>query len=446
MKQISRIAFLFTILMVAALLILIFGYKKNDYKGRDMAYYNDCLISIYSDYSAGLSEEEIESKYNCEIIFSKDVVSTELTKYYSSGALILDFAPDGEYLGKAVWDDVNEGLIIIQSYTRKSIVIFWLAVLALGYVLLFLVWFFLIRPVTELNNFSAEIAKGNLDVPLPRHKHNLFGGFTESFDIMREELKAAREREIEAGVTKKEMVAELSHDIKTPIATIQATCEVLDMKYRRKLQMLEQAEGVEAGSETDSEAKNVSDEAAEVKDTLEKVASMSAKAETVNSLMNNVVHATLEELDRIEVNPVENSSDIIEEYFNNMKNSGSDSTIILDNHIPRCLVYFDNLRMEQVIDNVIGNSRKYAGTDIHVSFDEVSGSYIRIRISDSGPGVSEDDLPLITEKYYRGSSAKDKNGYGLGMYLVKLYMEKQGGGIEYYNNNGFTVELLIKKV
>ena len=58
----------------------------------------------------------------------------------------------------------------------------------------------------------------------------------------------------------------------------------------------------------------------------------------------------------------------------------------------------------------------------------------------------KDDLPLITEKYYRGSSVKDKNGYGLGMYLVKLYMEKQGGGIEYYNNNGFTVELLIKKV
>ena len=120
MKQISRIAFLFTILMVAALLILISGYKKNDYKGRDMAYYNDCLISIYSDYSAGLSEEEIESKYNCEIIFSKDVVSTELTKYYSSGALILDFAPDGEYLGKAVWDDVNEGRYQNPPQPRKN--------------------------------------------------------------------------------------------------------------------------------------------------------------------------------------------------------------------------------------------------------------------------------------------------------------------------------------
>ncbi|MBQ8950826.1 MAG: HAMP domain-containing histidine kinase [Eubacterium sp.] len=436
MKQISRIALLFTILMVGTLLLLIFGYKKNDYRGRDMAYYNDCLISLYSDYKAGLSEEELESGYNCDIVFSKEVVSTELTKYYSSGALVLDFAPDGEYLGKVVWNDVNEGLERVQRYTRRSIVLFWTAVLILGYILLFLVWFFLIRPVAELKNFSTEIAKGNLDVSLPIHKYNLFGSFTESFDIMREELRAAREREIEAGVAKKEMVAELSHDIKTPIATIQATCEVLDMKYRRKMAAIRETETADGRSE----------ETAELSDTLEKVASISAKAETVNSLMNNVVHATLEELDRIEVNPVENSSGIIEEYFNNMKNSGSESAVILDNHIPKCLIYFDSLRMEQVIDNIIGNSRKYAGTDIHVSFDEVSGDYIRIRISDSGPGVPEDELPLITEKYFRGSSGKDRAGYGLGMYLVKLYMEKQGGGIEYYNDNGFTVELLLKKV
>ena len=129
-----------------------------------------------------------------------------------------------------------------------------------------------------------------------------------------------------------------------------------------------------------------------------------------------------------------------------MKDAGDGHLVILDNEIPRCLVYMDKLRMEQVIDNCVGNSVKYAGTDIHVSFDEVSGGYIRIRISDAGPGVAEADLPLICEKYYRGKGANEKNGYGLGMYLVKLYMEKQGGGLEYYNDNGFTVELLVKKV
>ena len=92
---------------------------------------------------------------------------------------------------------------------------------------------------------------------------------------------------------------------------------------------------------------------------------------------------------------------------------------------------------------------------IYISFDKVEGSkkikgkqasFIKIVIRDSGSGVSEEELPLIVEKYYRGSGSGDKQGYGLGMYLVKYYMEKQGGGIEYYNDNGFVVELLVKKV
>jgi signal transduction histidine kinase len=154
----------------------------------------------------------------------------------------------------------------------------------------------------------------------------------------------------------------------------------------------------------------------------------------------------MNELEQIRVNPTEESSVWIETCFMNLKNYGR---IILDNRIPRCLVRMDKLRMEQVIDNVVGNSHKYAGTDIHVSFDETrdaSNTFIRVRISDSGPGVDEDELPLITEKYYRGTAAKDKSGYGVGMYLVKSYMEMQGGGMEYYNDKGFVVELYVKKV
>ena len=71
---------------------------------------------------------------------------------------------------------------------------------------------------------------------------------------------------------------------------------------------------------------------------------------------------------------------------------------------------------------------------------------MKITIKDSGKGVKEEDLPLITQKYYRGSNSKQSTGYGLGMYLVKRYMEMQKGGMEYYNDNGFTVELLLKKV
>ena len=73
-------------------------------------------------------------------------------------------------------------------------------------------------------------------------------------------------------------------------------------------------------------------------------------------------------------------------------------------------------------------------------------NFIRITIKDSGKGVKEDELPLITQKYFRGSNTKESSGYGIGMYLVKRYMEMQYGGMEYYNDNGFTVQLLLKKV
>ena len=72
--------------------------------------------------------------------------------------------------------------------------------------------------------------------------------------------------------------------------------------------------------------------------------------------------------------------------------------------------------------------------------------FVKVIIKDSGKGVSDEDIPLIAEKYYRGKNTGEQNGYGLGLYLVKCYMDRMGGGMEYYNDNGFTVELLLKKV
>ena len=186
-------------------------------------------------------------------------------------------------------------------------------------------------------------------------------------------------------------------------------------------------------------------------DILEKVSAISQKAETIKQIMDNVFQATMEDLDKLKMNITDESSEVIEGYFQSLKNYGN---IILDNSIPKCLVSIDRLRMEQVIDNVVGNSHKYAGTDIHVSFDEYdrlteadtgNSRFIKITVRDSGPGVEEKDLPLIFEKYYRGGNVKDKKGYGIGMHLVRMYMEKQGGGVECYNDNGFVVELLVRK-
>ncbi|MCR5507977.1 MAG: HAMP domain-containing histidine kinase [Lachnospiraceae bacterium] len=439
MKQLNRLAFVFTLVMLAALYMFIGINKRNSFIKRDIVSYNDMLYMICEDYSAGMSEDDIEDKYGCVLVLSKRLDAPELSELYSSNAFVLDFAPEGEYLGKVAWTDVEDDYIKQKNDFFRAAMILWGAVLICGYLLLVILYLSVVRPVHEMESFSGEVAKGNLDIELPMRRSNLFGNFTEAFDLMREELKASKKREMEAEIARKEMITALSHDIKTPVAVIKAACEVLEVKNRRRLETIKGKPGRK-------------DEESEIEDTLVKVGAISQKADTISALMSNVMHVTLEELDRIEVNAEPCNTEVIEEYFKSLTTYGR---IITMNDIPRCLVYMDKLRMEQVIDNIVGNSYKYAGTDVRVSFGETrdislpdgnSVRFIRITIRDQGPGVPEEDLPLIAGKYFRGKNTEGRTGYGLGLYLAKWYMEKQGGGLEYYNDNGFVVDLLVRKV
>lgn len=436
MKQLFRIGFVFTLVMVLALCIFIIFNSENHFESRDIIHYNEQLHIIEEALENGEKDTNLENKYKCHIIYAKEIEDEELSYLYKNNALVLDLTVNGEYVGKVAWDDNRNNFDKIKRGFFGGSVYLWVIMLISGYILLILYYTSFVKPVKELQKFSVEIAKGNLDEPLPIRKDNLFGSFVEAFDQMREELRDSRKREVKAEIARKEMVTDLSHDIKTPISVIKVACEVLEAKAGKKL----------------SESENNEEEKKDIEYTLEKVSTISQKADLISSLMTNVMHSTLDDIDKISVNPVETDSRILKDFFDNLKNYGN---IIMENEVPAGIVYMDRLRMEQVIDNVVGNSHKYAGTDIRVSFSETSAlssdgeskeDFIRITIKDSGKGVKEDELPLISQKYFRGSNSKETSGYGLGMYLVKRYMELQFGGMEYYNDNGFTVQLLLKKV
>ena len=436
MKQLFRIGFVFTLVMVLALCVFIIFNSENHFESRDIIHYNEQLHIIEEALENGEKDTNLENKYKCHIIFAKEIEDEELSHLYKNNALVLDLTVNGEYVGKVAWDDNRNNFDKIKRGFFGGSVYLWVIMLISGYILLILYYTSFVKPVKELQKFSVEIAKGNLDEPLPIRKDNLFGSFVEAFDQMREELRDSRKREVKAEIARKEMVTDLSHDIKTPISVIKVACEVLEAKAGKKL----------------SESENNEEEKKDIEYTLEKVSTISQKADLISSLMTNVMHSTLDDIDKISVNPVETDSRILKDFFDNLKNYGN---IIMENEVPAGIVYMDRLRMEQVIDNVVGNSHKYAGTDIRVSFSETSAlssdgeskeDFIRITIKDSGKGVKEDELPLISQKYFRGSNSKETSGYGLGMYLVKRYMELQFGGMEYFNDDGFTVQLLLKKV
>ncbi len=443
MKSLKRIFISFTIFMIITLIFFGNLSRKTEYGKRDIVYYNDLLHRVEKDLEEGVPEADVEARYSCLIVMSTKINDPELADLYTKGALVMDLAVNDEYVGKVAWNDREENFNSSRYKFLTASVLLWMAVLVCGYLLMLYMYTVFLNPIEELKDFASDIAKGELDKPLPIHKTNMFGSFVEGFDMMREQIKLSMDRERKAEIARKELIQGLSHDIKTPLAVINATCEVLELKFSRKLKELSSAPSQDASTQS---------QIAECDDTLDKVMIISSKAANVSNLMSDVMHANLEEMEKIEINVSEENTTILEEHIKNLSTFGN---IILENHIYPCLVYMDRQRMEQVIGNIIGNSAKYAGTDITVSFSETedilmengkNGRFIKIKIRDNGPGADKDDLPLLAEKYYRGKNASNKSGYGLGMYLCKTYMNKQGGGMEYYNDNGFVVELLLRKV
>lgn len=361
--------------------------------------------------------EELENQYECTILFYDDSdYQSRLLECLKKGDVVLDYEHDGKLLAKISFVNTTINFEEQKEALMRIVLVAISAIWLLGMVLFVYFNMGYVRPFHKLKNFAGEVARGNLDMPLSMTKSNYFGVFTESFDIMREELRRAKENEYKANVSKKELVAELSHDIKTPIATIKAACEVIEVKSAK-------SEGI-GGLELH-----------------DKVQLIEKKADVVEQLINNMFHATLEELEVLKVEPQEELSTCIDEMFKELQVYGN---IHIENQIPHCLLWMDKLRMVQVIDNIVNNAMKYAKTDVHISYSQRDNG-ILIRIKDDGPGVPEEDLAKVSEKFYRGSNVAGENGSGLGLYLTKMFMEKMEGQMNCYNDNGFVVELFLRK-
>lgn len=267
----------------------------------------------------------------------------------------------------------------------------------------------ILAPFRKLEKFAHHIAAGNLDIPLEMDKGNLFGSFTESFDIMREELRVAKENEIKASKSKKELIASLVHDINTPVASISSGIDVLRLR-----------------ASTDGEIKILD--------------SASKKLEQIDSLITDLFHSTLEELQELKIAPKEvQSADV----YNIIKQADYNERCRTFS-VPDCLVIADLMRLQQVFDNIIKNSYKYAGTAVDINtFIEEEHLFIEVR--DFGSGVAEKELPFLTGKFYRGTNTENTDGYGLGLYLSKIFMEGMQGGL-YCENcyNGFIIVIMLR--
>ena len=285
------------------------------------------------------------------------------------------------------------GALIFGRYVDKSIVI----------------------PFKNMKEFAGKVAEGNFDEPLEMDRGNMFGAFTESFDIMREELSESRKREIALQKKERELVASLSHDLKTPITGIKLTTELLKAK---------------------TAATN------DTSDLINKLDNIYKKADQVDVLVSDLFSSTLDDLGEFKVNCIDTDAHILSEIVGKY----DDKCLAVSEEIPDVLIHTDPKRLSQVIGNIISNSYKYAGTGIDIGYRLID-DYLEMVIKDHGPGVPEDEIDLITNKFYRGRQWAESNaeGSGLGLYIAKMLMEKMDGDIILKSpGDGLTVTLLLR--
>lgn len=288
-----------------------------------------------------------------------------------------------------------------ESSETKVFIICGMAVLYIVFVFLY-VYFKILRPFDRMKDFASEVAKGNFDVPLKYERSNYFGAFTWAFDSMRKEITSARMAEHEAIENNKTVIATLSHDIKTPIASIRAY-----------------AEGLEANLDVSPERRS------------RYLQVLMKKCDEVTELTNDLFLHSLSDMGRIEIKPEElELVPFVEQTVSDITADKKDVIFAKPDFSP--VICADRKRMTQLIENLINNSRKYGKTEINISMTK-KDNFVQMCFMDRGSGIPDEDMPFITDKFYRGRNSGNENGSGLGLYIVKYIAEQSGGTLELQN-------------
>lgn len=274
-------------------------------------------------------------------------------------------------------------------------------------------------PLSKMKKMSKKIAEGNFDWSADDDNSVDLKMFTDSFGVMKGELARSRQREIDLREKERELMATLGKQLKTPITGLRLNAELLKTNLLLEKDSLKDAETVIGRADR-----------------------IYTKAEQMETLISDMLSSTMDDLGDISVS----CSDVESRILEDMVNKYDVGKRALISPIPFVLIHIDTRRMNQVVESILDNAYKYAGTDIDVGFLQTD-DFLQMSITDRGPGVSEDEIELITDRFYRSRrwAGSDIEGSGLGLYTARTIMEKMGGQLYVENTGeGLCVRLLIR--
>lgn len=263
-------------------------------------------------------------------------------------------------------------------------------------------------PLVKLRKATQNIKEGNLDFVLEVDGTDEFAELCRDFEEMRRRLKESAEEKVLLDKENKELISNISHDLKTPITAVKGYVE-----------------GIMDG----------------VADTPEKmdryVRTIYNKTNEMNHLINELTFYSKIDTNRIpytfsKLNVDDYFSDCAEEVGLELETRGIQ--LYYANYVEKdVLVIADGEQIRRVIHNIISNAIKYMDKPkgvIQIRVKDV-GDFIQVEIEDNGKGIASKDLTYIFDRFYRTDVSRNssKGGSGIGLSIVRKILEDHGGKV-----------------
>ena len=262
-----------------------------------------------------------------------------------------------------------------------------------------------LKPLSDVEVTAAQIAAGDLSARLPDAKPNTeVGRLTTSLNTMLTRIEESFALRKNSEDKLRRFVADASHELRTPLTAIRGFAEL-------------HRQGAVTGEE----------------ETTQLLSRIEGESIRMGSLVEDLLLlARLDQAREMEHLPVD-IAQVTRDAVASAQVAGADHPITLSGDFDELYTLGDQHRIHQVVANLLANARTHTpvGTAIAVSITQNSDG-VRIAVSDSGPGLSEEDQKRIFERFYRADSSRVRNdgeGSGLGLSIVDAVMKAHGGSV-----------------
>lgn len=314
----------------------------------------------------------------------------------------------------------------VREYISNLMMMLCLVVPVIVICLVLWIYHSIVTPIHMLQMATQNIKNGNLDFEVEVHNKDEIGELCEDFEEMRKRLKDNAEEKLRSEQQNKELISNISHDLKTPITAIKGYVE-----------------GLMDGVADTPEKQN------------KYLQTVYSKAIDMDHLINELSFYSKIDTNKIpytfnRINVVGYFEDCAEDIGRELEDEGFGFSY--QNYVDDSVqMIADAEQIKRVINNIVGNSKKYsdkAETKIRMTVKDV-GDFVQIEIEDNGKGIAAKDLPYIFDRFYRTDASRNssRGGSGIGLSIVKKIMEDHGGKIWVTSKEGIgtVMYLVIRK-